>query len=83
MIVEAFDPVNDVETHLGARWISELIDSFDLQRLEETLQRRIVPVIIRLVTTKDELVAARRDFALHEFNAIETKRLHQCQYFRL
>ena len=47
MIVEAFDPVNDVETHLGARWISELIDSFDLQRLEETLQRRIVPVIIR------------------------------------
>jgi hypothetical protein len=35
MIVEAFDPVNDVESRLGAGCVSELIDAFDLRRLEE------------------------------------------------
>jgi len=45
MIVEAFDPVNDVEARFGASCVSELIDTLDLQRLEETLHRRIVPAI--------------------------------------
>jgi hypothetical protein len=30
MIVEAFDPVNDVESRGRAGFVSELIDTFDL-----------------------------------------------------
>src|SRR6266545_1538250 len=45
MIVEAFDPVNDIESRLSAGLISELIDTFDLQRLEEAFHRCIVPAI--------------------------------------
>ena len=32
MIVEAFDPVNDVETRLGSVCVSELIDTLDLRK---------------------------------------------------
>jgi hypothetical protein len=45
MIVEALDPVNDVETRLGTGFVSELIDAFDLQCLEEALRGRVVPAI--------------------------------------
>ena len=45
MIVEAFDPVNDVEPRLGPGLVSELIDTFHFQRLEEAFHRRIVPTI--------------------------------------
>jgi hypothetical protein len=45
MIVEAFDPVNDVEAGLGTGFVPELIDAFDLQRLEEALHRGIVPAV--------------------------------------
>jgi len=45
MIVEAFDPVNDVESSLGSGVVSDLIDALDFQGLEETLHRRIVPAI--------------------------------------
>ncbi len=45
MIVEAFDPVNDVESRFGASCVSKLIDTFDLQCLEEALHRRVVPAI--------------------------------------
>ena len=45
MIVEAFDPVNDVESRRGAGFVSELVDALDLQCFEEALHRRIVPTI--------------------------------------
>jgi hypothetical protein len=45
MIVEAFDPANDVEPSLGAGFVAELIDAFDFQRLEEALHRGIVPAV--------------------------------------
>jgi hypothetical protein len=41
MIVEAFDPVNDVESSLGSGVVSDLIDAFDFQGLEETLRLRL------------------------------------------
>ena len=41
MIVEALDPVNNVESCLGAGFVAELIDAFDLQRLEEAFDRRV------------------------------------------
>ena len=45
MIVEAFDPVNDVKSSLGTGLVSQLIDTLDLHRLEEAFHRRIIPTI--------------------------------------
>jgi len=45
MIVEAFDPVNDVESSLGTGFVSQLIKALDLHRLEEAFHRRIIPTI--------------------------------------
>jgi len=45
MIVEARDPVNDVESRLGPVFASKLTDTFDLRRLEEALHWRMVPAI--------------------------------------
>lgn len=34
-IVEALDPVDDVQAGLGARWVVHLVHAFDFQRLED------------------------------------------------
>ena len=48
-IVEAFDPIDDIESGLGSAVISELISTLDFQRFEEALPRRIIPAV-RLAT---------------------------------
>jgi len=45
MIVEAFDPFNNVESGLGSGFVSELMDALDLQGLEEALHRCIIPAV--------------------------------------
>ena len=44
-VVEALDPVNQIESSLRSRCISHSIDPLDFQRLEEALHRRIVPAV--------------------------------------
>src|SRR5438094_1662773 len=44
-IVETLDPINQIKSRLRARCISQSIDPFDFQRLEEAFHRRIVPAI--------------------------------------
>src|SRR5436309_10263925 len=41
-IVETLDPINQIKSRLRARCISQSIDPFDFQRLEEAFHRRIV-----------------------------------------
>lgn len=42
-IVIALDPIDDIQAGLGTRFVVVLIDSLDLQCLEEALHRRVVP----------------------------------------
>ena len=44
-IIETFDPVDDVELGKRAGVVAKPMGALDLQRLEETLHRRIVPAI--------------------------------------
>jgi hypothetical protein len=50
--VKAFDPINDVESSLGSGFVSEWMDPFGLQYLEQALRWRIVPAIGILICVK-------------------------------
>src|SRR3954451_21665268 len=42
-IVEAFDPVDDVEPRMRARVVAHAMNPHDLQRLEEAFDHRVCP----------------------------------------
>lgn len=42
-IVIALDPIDDIQAGVGTRFVVSLVDSFDLQRLEEALHRGVIP----------------------------------------
>jgi len=44
-IVEAFDPIDDIELRLSPGFITGSIDAFDFQGLEKALHRCIVPAV--------------------------------------
>jgi hypothetical protein len=46
-IVETLDPIDEIKSRLRTGRIPHSIDPLHLQRLEETLHRRIVPTISR------------------------------------
>lgn len=42
-VIEALDPIHDVQTSLGPSVIAYLVDALDLQGFEEAFHRRVVP----------------------------------------
>ena len=44
-IVEAFDPVDDIEFGLGARFVANPMDAFNFQSLEEAFDGGVVPAV--------------------------------------
>ena len=44
-IVEAFDPVDDIEFGLSARFVANPMDAFNFQSLEEAFDGGVVPAI--------------------------------------
>src|SRR4030095_5300798 len=44
-VVEALDPVDNIESGLRTRWIPDAMEAFDLQSLEEALHRGVVPAV--------------------------------------
>ncbi len=44
-IVIALDPIDDIQACVGTRFVVSLVDSFDLQRLEEALHRGVIPSV--------------------------------------
>ena len=67
-VVETLDVLTQVRACFGPRLIVAIVDPFDLQRVKETLDHRVIPTIA-------PPTHARRDAVAHELVVIRPTRV--------